>query len=68
MSEYYLGFTGAQLDDAINKVRSGYIKPEGSMPITENGTFDVREKAEVKVNVPTSALKISQVENMLILR
>ena len=25
MSDYYLGFTGAQLDDAINKVRSGYI-------------------------------------------
>lgn len=25
MSEYYLGFTGKQLDDAINKVRNGYI-------------------------------------------
>lgn len=25
MSEYYLDYTGAQLDDAINKVRSGYI-------------------------------------------
>lgn len=30
MSEYYLGYTGAQLDDAINKVRSGdYIAISG---------------------------------------
>lgn len=32
-------------------IPDGYIKPEGSMPITENGTFDVREKAEVNVQV-----------------
>lgn len=32
-------------------IPNGYIKPEGSMPITENGTFDVREKAEVNVQV-----------------
>ena len=34
-----------------NKIPDGYIKPEGSMDITENGTFDVREKAEVNVKV-----------------
>lgn len=34
-----------------NKIPDGYIKPEGSMPITENGTFDVRKKAEVNVQV-----------------
>lgn len=28
MSEYYLGYTGAQLDDAVNKVRSGYLDPK----------------------------------------
>ena len=27
MSEYFLDHTGAQLDDAINKVRNGYINP-----------------------------------------
>lgn len=32
-------------------IPDGYIKPEGSMPITENGTFDVTEKAEVNVQV-----------------
>lgn len=34
-----------------NKIPDGYIKPEGSMDIDENGTFDVREKAEVNVQV-----------------
>lgn len=52
----------------VEPIPDEYIKPDGSMDITENGTFDVTEKAEVKVDVPTSALKISQVENMLILR
>ena len=33
-------------------IPDGYIKPEGSMDINENGTFDVREKAEVNVDVP----------------
>lgn len=32
-------------------IPEGYIKPEGSMDITENGTFDVTEKAEVNVQV-----------------
>ena len=36
MSEYYLGFTGAQLDDAINKVRSGYILPSEIINISSN--------------------------------
>lgn len=34
-----------------NNIPDGYIKPEGSMDITENGTFDVTEKAEVNVQV-----------------
>ena len=29
MSEYFLSYTGAQLDDVINKVRSGYIDSDG---------------------------------------
>lgn len=28
MSEYYLSYTGAQLDDAVNKVMNGYVNPE----------------------------------------
>ena len=32
-------------------IPDGYIKPEGSMDINENGTFDVTEKAEVNVQV-----------------
>lgn len=28
MSEYYLSYTGAQLDDAVNKVMNRYVNPE----------------------------------------
>lgn len=48
---------------------------KATVNITTNGTTEifpdenkVLSKATVNVNVPTSALKISQVENMLILR
>ena len=37
----------------MGEVPPGFIKPEGSLEITENGTFDVKEKAEVKVNTPS---------------
>ncbi len=42
MSEYFLGYTGAQLDDAINKVRSGYIESDGILvhcKQSASGTF-----------------------------
>ena len=35
----------------MGEIPPGYIKPEGSLEITENGTFDVTEKAEVNVQV-----------------
>lgn len=35
-------------------IPEGYIKPNGMLNITENGTHDVTEYASVEVNVPTS--------------
>ena len=52
MSEYNMSHTGAELDDAINKVQSGYLLPIGSVSIAENGTHDVSEFAQAVVNVP----------------
>ena len=52
MREYYLLHSGAQLDDAIRKVKNGYILPSGEIPIDTNGTFDVSVFSTAKVNVP----------------
>ena len=53
MSEYYLGFTGAQLDDAINKVRSGYVLPSETINITSNvQDMDISKGKKLNVNVP----------------
>lgn len=34
-------------------IPEGYIKPNGELEVTENGTFDVTDKVSVNVNVPT---------------
>lgn len=39
----------------INAIPSQYIIPTGELEITENGSYDVTEKASVKVNVPTGS-------------
>ena len=35
-------------------IPSGYIKPSGVLDVTENGVYDVTEKATVNVNIPES--------------
>jgi hypothetical protein len=39
--------------DVVVKIESGYVKPSGSITVTENSTVNVAGKAEVIVNVPT---------------
>ncbi|MBQ8209912.1 MAG: hypothetical protein IJZ35_04960 [Clostridia bacterium] len=51
MSEYCMSHNGAQLDEAISKVKNGYVLPSGEVEITESGTFDVTEYAQAKVNI-----------------
>lgn len=38
----------------VGAIPSDYIKPTGTLQITENGAYDVSAKANVNVNVPTS--------------
>lgn len=55
MSEYVMKHTGGQLDDAIDKVLNDYIKPEGTLNITEkdnNTEVDVTKYALAKVQIP----------------
>lgn len=39
----------------VNPIPPNYIIPTGSLPITENGTYDVTDKAQVVVNIDTGA-------------
>ena len=55
MSEYIMNHTGEQLDEAISKVLNDYIKPEGTINITEkdnNTEVDVTKYALAKVQIP----------------
>lgn len=60
MSEYNMSHTGAELDDAINKVKSGYIKPSGNTTITSNGTHNVKQYENAVVSVPLQHTRISK--------
>ena len=39
-------------------IPSGYIKPSGALEVTENGVYDVTEKATVNVNIPESGFVV----------
>lgn len=41
-------------------IPDGYIKPIGTLDVTENGTHDVSEYAEVNVNVPSKELILQE--------
>lgn len=62
MSEYNMSHTGRELDDAINRVLSGYILPSGTKDITSNGTYDVKSFASANVNVAAAKLQEKTVE------
>lgn len=55
MSEYIMSYTGEQLDDAINKVQSGYILPTEIINIVENvSEKDITKGKLLNVNVQPS--------------
>ena len=62
MSDYILNYSGAQLDEAINKVKNGYILPSGKPePITKNGNdIDIAKYERIDVNVPIPALPTAE--------
>lgn len=67
--------TTTKLINKVKYIATSKEEQEKTVDITKNGRTEifpdgdkVISKATVNVNVPTSALKISQVENMLILR
>jgi hypothetical protein len=51
-----------KVNEGESKIPEGYIKPEGSLPITENGTYNVTDKEEVVVNVPEPSPTIPEIE------
>ena len=51
MSEYVLRHSGKELDDAIEKVHSGYIYPSGTLRIDENGEYDISSFRNVRIDV-----------------
>ena len=58
MSEYYMSHTGAELDDAINKVRTGYVFPSETIDITANiSGRDITNGKILNVNVPQGYTK-----------
>ena len=52
-----------RIQDAILYGSKGGSSPSGSIEITENGTYDVTEKAEAVVNVPQPSGKITISQN-----
>lgn len=51
---YDSGYSGLS-QVTVNPIPSSYIVPTGSQNITVNGTYDIKTKAEVVVNVPTGS-------------
>ena len=65
MSEYYMSYTGAELDSAINKVKSGYVYPTETINITQNvSDMDITNGKTLNVNVPIKYFATGIVSNV----
>ena len=57
------GFTLSKVKANVNvPIPDGYIKPIGTLEITENGSYDVTEKAGVVVAVPDREIVLQDIE------
>lgn len=57
------GYTLSKVGVNVNvPIPDGYIKPSGTMNITENGSYDVTEKAGVVVAVPEREIVLQDLE------
>ena len=63
MENTYSGVNSVMLRNANGEYNKYITEPQGDLEITENGNFDVRDKATVTVAVPTY-ITVASVEEL----